>query len=203
MILKKTGDRFDADTRSKFEVIRGSIQKMGQLITDLLAFSRLGRRQLFIAAVDIEAVVKEVWEELKVANPKRAMSLKVKGMPPGMGDRTLIKEVVANILSNAVKFSGSRDKVIVEAGGYAKGTENVYYVKDNGAGFDMAYYGKLFGMFQRLHNPDEYEGTGVGLAIAQRIINRHGGRIWAEGEVDKGATFSFSLPRVEATPKKR
>ncbi len=128
------------------------------------------------------------------------MTLKVKAMPPGMGDRALIKEVVANILSNAVKFSRAREKIIVEAGGYVKGNENVYYIKDNGAGFDMAYYNKLFGMFQRLHNPDEYEGTGVGLAIAQRIILRHGGRIWAEGEVDKGATFYFSLPKVKATP---
>jgi light-regulated signal transduction histidine kinase (bacteriophytochrome) len=117
-----------------------------------------------------------------------------------MGDRALISQVVANILSNAVKFAKFRDEVIVETGGHEKENENVYYVKDNGVGFDMAYYDKLFGMFQRLHSPDEYEGTGVGLSIAQRIISRHGGRIWAEGKVDEGATFYFSLPKVKATP---
>jgi light-regulated signal transduction histidine kinase (bacteriophytochrome) len=194
MILRKHADKLDEDALVKFNVIRHNTQMMGQLIEDLLAFSRLGKKPLSVAAVDVEAIVKEAWEELKAANPERSMTLRIEGLPPGMGDRALIREVVANILSNAVKFAGSRDKVVIEAGGYEQGTENVYTIKDNGVGFDMAYYDKLFGMFQRLHNPDEYEGTGVGLAIAQRIINRHGGRIWASGEVDKGATFSFSLP---------
>ncbi len=121
-------------------------------------------------------------------------------MPMGMGDRALLHQVVGNILSNAVKFAGSREEIIIEAGGYEKENENIYTIKDNGVGFDMAYYDKLFGMFQQLHNPDEYEGTGVGMAIAQRIINHHGGRIWAEGKVDWGATFYFSLPKVKATP---
>ena len=148
----------------------------------------------------MEAVVKEAWEELKAIHPDRAMTLRIGHLPPGMGDRGLLREVVANILSNAVKFAGSREEVIVEVGGYRKGNETVYTIKDNGVGFDMAYYDKMFGMFQRLHNPDEYDGTGVGLAIAHRIINRHGGRIWAEGKVGKGATFYFSLPKVKATP---
>ena len=200
MILKQQGERFDEETRDRFAIIRSSILKMGQLITDLLAFSRLGRRQLSSAPVDMGAMIREVWDELKAANPERAMSLKVKAMPQGTADRALVKEVFANLLSNAVKFSRAREKTVVEAGGYVKGNENVYYIKDSGTGFDMAYYNKLFGMFQRLHNPDEYEGTGVGLAIVQRIILRHGGRIWAEGEVDKGATFYFSLPKVKATP---
>jgi len=200
MILRRQGDRFDEDTRSKFEVIRTNTQKMGKLITDLLTFSRLGTKPLAITTVDMDAVVKEAWVELKTVHPDRAMTMRIDGMPPGMGDRALISQVVANILSNAVKFAKFRDDVIVEMGGYEKESENVYYVKDNGVGFDMAYYDKLFGMFQRLHNPDEYEGTGVGLSIAQRIINRHGGRIWAEGKVDKGATFYFSLPKVKTTP---
>ncbi|MBE0556892.1 MAG: two-component sensor histidine kinase [Proteobacteria bacterium] len=195
MILKRQGERFDEDTRNKFEIIRSNVQKMGQLITDLLAFSRLGRKQLSIAVVDMEAVVKEAWEEQESVNHNRAMTLRIDSMPMGMGDRALLHQVVENLLSNAVKFAGSRGEVIVEAGGYGEGTENVYTIKDNGAGFDMAYYDKLFGMFQRLHNPDEYEGTGVGLAIAQRIVNRHGGRIWAEGKIDEGACFYFSLPR--------
>ncbi len=128
------------------------------------------------------------------------MTLRIEACRRGWGTGRSSTRSSVNILSNAVKFAKSRDEVIVEAGGYEKENENIYYVKDNGVGFDMAYYDKLFGMFQRLHNPDEYEGTGVGLAIAQRIINRHGGRIWAEGKVDEGATFYFSLPKVETTP---
>ena len=168
---------------------------MGQLIDDLLAFSRLGKRQPSVGVVDMEAIVKETWEELKAGNPDRSLTLRVTGMPPGIGDRGLMRQVVGNLLANAVKFTKTRDEAIVEAGGYIEGREAVYTICDNGVGFDMAYYGKLFGMFQRLHNPDEYEGTGVGLAIAQRIVNRHGGRIWAEGKIDEGACFYFSLPR--------
>jgi PAS domain S-box-containing protein len=194
MILRKDADQFSEETRNRFGVIRGSIQKMDRLIHDLLAFSRLGKSQLSLAEVEMEDVVKEVWEELKAANPDRSMTLRNEGLPPAMGDPALIRQVVGNLLANAVKFAKSRAEIVVEVGGYPKGNETVFAIKDNGSGFDMAYYGKLFGMFQRLHNPDEYEGTGVGLAIAQRIINRHGGRIWAEGEVDKGATFFFTLP---------
>lgn len=142
----------------------------------------------------MEAVVAEVWEELRAIEPDRPMTLRSSGLPPAMADRALIRQVVANLLSNAVKFAKSRDRVIAEVGGCRKGNETVYSVRDNGTGFDMAYRDKLFGMFQRLHDPGEHERPGVGLAIAQRIINRHGGRIWAEAEVDKGATFFFTLP---------
>ena len=193
-IMKRQGERFDADTRNQFTIIRGSILKMGQLINDLLAFSRLRRKPLSIAGLDMETVVKEAWKELKAANPERSMTLRIEGLPPATGDGELIKQVVANILANAVKFSRPRDELIVEVGGHVKGKESVYTIQDNGIGFDMAYYDKVFGMFQRLHDPDEYEGTGIGLAIGQRIVNRHGGRIWAESEVGKGATFFFSLP---------
>ncbi len=194
MILRRDADQFSEETRNRFGVIRGSIQKMDRLIHDLLAFSRLGKSQLSLADVDMEDTVKETWEELKAANPGRYMTLMCSGLPPAMGDRGLIRQVVGNLLANAVKFAKSRAEITVEVGGYRKGNETVYTIRDNGTGFNMAYYGKLFGIFQRLHDPDKYEGTGVGLAIAQRIINRHGGRIWAEGEVDKGAAFHFSLP---------
>jgi PAS domain S-box-containing protein len=196
-IMQRQGEQFDAETRNQFTIIRGSILKMGQLISDLLAFSRLRRKKLSIVAWDMETVVKEAWKELKAANPGQSMTLRMEGLPQVTGDRELIKQVVANILANAVKFSKFRENVIVEVGGHVKGTENIYTIKDNGIGFDMAYYDKVFGMFQQLHNPDEYEGTGIGLAIGQRIINRHGGRIWAESEVGKGATFYFSLPTVQ------
>ena len=122
-------------------------------------------------------------------------------MPPGYGDRALIKQVYMNLLSNAVKFTKFEDPALIEVGGYVDGSDDGYYVKDNGVGFDMTYYDKLFGVFQRLHKADEFEGTGIGLATIQRMINRHGGRVWAEGKVDEGATFYFSRPLLHKRTK--
>ncbi len=194
MIIRKHADKFDDDTRGKFNVIRDNTRMMGQLIDDLLDFSRLGRAQLSTVTLDIAGLIGEVWEELKATSPDRRLSLKIAEILPCRGDRVLIKQVLVNILANAVKFTKGREEAVVETGGYHKDGEIVYYVRDNGAGFDMRYYDKLFGVFQRLHGPDEFEGTGVGLAIVHRIIHRHGGRVWAEGEIDKGACFWFSLP---------
>jgi len=195
MILRKHADKLDEDALEKFNVIRENTLMMGQLIEDLLAFSRLGRAQLSKAPLDIEQMLRETWEELIVLNPDRRMTLKIGRIPPGRGDRGLIKQVLINILANAVKFTRGREEALIEAGGYSRDGEIVYWVRDNGVGFDMQYHDKLFGVFQRLHSADEFEGTGVGLAIVQRIIHRHGGRIWAEGEIDRGACFYFSLPR--------
>jgi len=167
---------------------------MGQLIDDLLTFSRLGRKQMTMSNIDMDQLVKDVWKELQAINPGRDMELTLNGVLPGYGDQTLIKQVYFNLLSNAVKFTKHRDVAHIVACGYTDGNEDVYYVKDNGVGFDMAYYDKLFGVFQRLHNIDDFEGTGVGLATVQRIIQRHGGRVWAEGKVSEGATFYFTLP---------
>ena len=194
MILRKHADKLDDDARDKFNVIRDSTQKMGQLIDDLLAFSRLGRTELSTGTLDIEGLIREVWEELKAAIPDRRLTLKIAETPPCRGDRTLMKQVLVNILANAVKFTRGRAEALIEAGGENKKGETAYYIRDNGVGFDMQYHDKLFGVFQRLHDADEFEGTGVGLAICQRIIHRHGGRIWAEGEIDRGACFHFSLP---------
>jgi PAS domain S-box-containing protein len=194
MILKKQGDKFDEETTTKFNVIRSNAQQMGQLIDDLLNLSRLGKREMALVKLDMASLTGEVWKELQLINPERDLELKVNDMPEAYGDRTLIRQVYLNLLGNAIKFTKQCSPAKIEAGGYTKGNENVYYIKDNGAGFDMAYYDKLFGVFQRLHTTDEYEGTGIGLAIVQRIIHRHGGRVWAEGEVDKGATFYFTLP---------
>jgi PAS domain S-box-containing protein len=194
LILKKQGDKFDADTLDKFNVIRSSTHLMGQLIDDLLTFSRLGRKHMSLAPLDMDILVKDAWKEVQTSDPEKNIKLTVKIMPPGYGDRALIKQVLINLLSNAAKFTKYKDAANIEVGGCADGNEHVYYIKDNGVGFDMAYYDKLFGVFQRLHSTDQFEGTGVGLATIQRIIHRHGGRVWAEGKVDEGATFYFSLP---------
>ena len=143
-------------------------------------------------------LIRETWKELNNINPDRKMNLIVKSMPLGYGDAALVKQVYHNLLSNAVKFTKLQDDAHIEVGGYNDGNEDVFYVKDNGVGFDMKYYDKLFGIFQRLHNNPDFEGTGVGLATVQRIVHRQGGRVWAEGKVDEGATFYFTLPHNTA-----
>jgi PAS domain S-box-containing protein len=193
MILRDQREKLTDDAKRKFDLIRSNTQIMGKLIDDLLSFSRLGRLELNMSKLDMESLVNDVWMELQIINPDRKIDLKIKNIPPGWGDRTLIKQVYSNLLSNALKYTKFIDKAYVETGGYTEGNENIYYVKDNGVGFDMEYYDKLFGVFQRLHSADDYEGTGVGLAIVQRIIHRHGGRVWADGKLDKGATFYFTL----------
>jgi PAS domain S-box-containing protein len=194
MILKKQGAAFDEDTQNKFNVIRASTQKMGQLIEALLNFSRIGRKAIDAVNLNMAAIVSDVWREAQVNNQERAMTLEIKDMPAASGDRALINQVYVNLIGNAVKFTKHCAAARIEAGSYPDGTENVYYIRDNGAGFDMAYYEKLFGVFQRIHTMQEYEGTGIGLAIVQRIIHKHGGRVWAEGKVGEGAAFYFTLP---------
>jgi light-regulated signal transduction histidine kinase (bacteriophytochrome) len=167
---------------------------MAQLIDDLLAYSRLGRKSLSSGAIDMNRLVEEVLGELQ-ASGGSSHRLVLTALPLAYGDAVLVKQVWANLLGNAVKFSGKRAQPVIEVNGHENGAENVYCVKDNGAGFDMKYYDKLFGVFQRLHREEEFEGTGVGLAIVQRVVSRHGGRVWAEGKVDEGAAFYFSLPK--------
>ncbi len=195
MILRKYGDKLNEDARAKFNIIRSSVHMMGQLIDDLLTFSHLSRKHISVSKIDMEALIGDVWKELQVINPDRNINLTIKSMPISYGDRALIKQAYSNLISNAIKFTKHRDPAVIEVGGYFDGNEDVYYVKDNGVGFDMQYYDKLFGVFQRLHSADEFEGTGVGLATVQRIINRHGGRVWAEGIIDQGACFYFALQR--------
>lgn len=184
--------RLDEEGRRILKVIRDGSQKMGQLIDDLLAFSRLGQQSVSAAEIEMDSLAQEAFSEL--APREKPAEFVVKPMPPAWGDRSLIRQVWVNLVGNGIKFTGHREKPVIEAGGYSNGSENCYYVKDNGAGFDMRYYDKLFGVFRRLHTTEEFPGTGVGLAIVQRIVTRHGGRVWAEGKLNEGATFYFALP---------
>jgi PAS domain S-box-containing protein len=196
MILKDQIDKLDDEAKRKFNLIRSNTQIMGKLIDDLLSFSRLGRMEINMTRLYMEDLINDVWKEIQIISPDRKLILKINNINPrSWGDRSLIRQVYSNLLSNAAKYTKFNKKADIETGGYQQGNEDVYYVKDNGVGFDMNYYDKLFGVFQRLHSADEYEGTGVGLAIVQRIIHRHGGRVWAEGEEGKGATFYFTLLR--------
>ena len=178
-------------------VISGETQRMGQLIDDLLAFSQLGRQKLESSDTDMTALAQAVYERLAAQAPERALQLELKPLAPAHGDRAMMQVVWDNLLSNAIKFTKHRDPAMIEIGSRQEDGQDVYYVKDNGAGFDMKYAHKLFGVFQRLHSTEEFEGTGVGLALIQRVIHRHGGRVWAEGKVNEGATFYFSLPRMK------
>ena len=186
--------KLDAEGQRLLGVIRDNSRKMAQLIDDLLEYSRLGRKPLSTGAIDMNRLVEEVLGELQVHGEKPP-KLVLGALPPARGDATLLKQVWTNLLANAIKFSVKREHPVIEVSGHENGAECVYCVKDNGAGFDMKYYDKLFGVFQRLHSEEQFEGTGVGLAIVQRVVFRHGGRVWAEGKVDEGAAFYFSLPQ--------
>jgi len=173
--------------------IRLGAQKMGTLIDDLLSFSRLSRSPLKRGKIDMGRIVQTVLCELAPALKDRPIEIHCADLPPCQGDPALLQQVWLNLLSNAVKYSQKCSAAVVQIGAYEENGETVYFVRDNGAGFDMRYVEKLFGVFQRLHHAEDYEGTGVGLAIVQRIVHRHGGRVWAEGAVDRGATFFFTL----------
>ena len=147
------------------------------------------------AKVDMKALVSSVYGELTRESESERIDFKLGKLPPAEGDPSLLHQVWVNLISNAIKFTSKKEHAVIEVGTKKSDSENIYCVRDNGAGFDIQYVDKLFGVFQRLHSDDEFEGTGVGLAIVQRIVQRHGGRVWAEGDVDKGATFYFALPR--------
>lgn len=193
-MLQKREKDFDHETNRRIQLIRENAVKMDRLITDLLYFSKSSRVTLEKKRIDMNRIVEDVWKEHVSFNPNRNMKLKKAKIPDAVGDETLLYQVFSNLLGNAIKFTRTREKALIEVGGKSDKKETVYYIKDNGVGFDMRYQDKLFGVFQRLHSDSEYEGTGVGLATVQRIVSRHGGRVWAEGEVGKGATFFFSLP---------
>jgi PAS domain S-box-containing protein len=194
ILLKDYADSLDAEAKRLLNITIANSQKMKQLIDDLLAFSRLGRQHVKFSKLNMGALVERVIAELHEVTAGRNLKWDLKPLPSARGDSALIAQVWSSLLANAIKFTAPRETAIIEIGCLRDGDQNIFYVKDNGVGFDMKYSHKLFEVFQRLHRAEEFEGTGVGLALVQRIIVRHGGRIWAEGEVDAGATFYFSLP---------
>lgn len=187
-------DKFDEEGSRLLSVIQRNALKMNTLIDDLLEFSRLGKKELGRIDVDMTGLVEDVIKDIK-SGTKHPVEFHVAPLPVVQADPSLITQVWTNLISNAVKYSGKKDNPTVNIGSYNDNGYVVYFVKDNGAGFEMKYADKLFGVFQRLHKKDEFDGTGIGLAIIHRVITRHGGKVWAEAKVDEGATFYFSLPR--------
>jgi signal transduction histidine kinase len=195
LLQKKTRAGLDEQGRHHLDVIAGAAQKMGALIDDLLTFSRMGRHAMSLRQVALGPLMHDVIKELESDTAGRTIVWRIGELPVVRGDKAMLRIVLVNLTANALKFTRSRRQAIIEIGSQpGQNAESVIFVRDNGAGFDMTYADKLFGVFQRLHHTDEFEGIGIGLANVRRIIARHGGRTWAEGEVGRGATFYFSLP---------
>jgi PAS domain S-box-containing protein len=192
-ILEDFGPQLPDEGRRYLQTIRHSTQRMGALIDDLLTFARLSRQELTRRDIDTGGLVRDALDELGFPWTDRVVELKVAELPASSGDPALLKQVWLNLLGNALKYTRKREKAELEIGRVQSNGMEAFFIRDNGTGFDMRYAGKLFGVFQRLHPAEEYEGTGIGLAIVQRIVQRHGGRIWADAAVDRGATFYFTL----------
>jgi two-component system sensor kinase len=196
ILLEDHNTKLDPEAQRLLGVIHQNTRRMGQLIDDLLAFSRFSRHSISRAPVDMTELTHAVVEDVRRAEAERNghFEIKIDTLQRAHGDRALLQQVISNLVQNAVKFTRGRTEPRIEVGSTPGRDETVYYVRDNGAGFDPRYRDKLFGVFQRLHSTEDFEGTGVGLAIVKRIVQRHGGRVWAEGKVGAGATFYFTLP---------
>jgi light-regulated signal transduction histidine kinase (bacteriophytochrome) len=196
LLEKSAGEGVGASGKRYLRLISESAVKMGDLIDALLVFSRMGRAEMLHSRVDLNAIVRAAQREAVMGGPDRKVKWTVQPLPEVPGDPTMLQLVFTNLLSNAFKYSRTQQDAEIEIGlAEGKPDEVVVFVRDNGVGFDMAYASRLFGVFQRLHRPEEFEGTGIGLANVQRIVMRHGGRAWAEGELGKGATFFVALPK--------
>ena len=193
-IMEDYYEKLDNEGKELLNLIHKNVKNMDQLIKDLLEFSRIGRTILVISGIDMKSLLNDVFMEIYQFIPDRKIQLKIKDFHPAKSDKRLLQQVFLNLMTNAVKFTSNKENAVIEAGSRIENDEIIYYLKDNGIGFDMKYVDKLFGVFQRLHSFEEYVGTGVGLALVQRIINRLGGKVWAEGKVGLGATFYFTLP---------
>ncbi len=186
-------EKMDEEARRVTDVIIRNTVRMGQLIDDLLDFSRLGRKQVSVTPINMKEVVENIVREQTIEIKDRKLAIKILDIEPAIGDLAMIRQVWINLISNALKYSSKKDISKIEIGSYRKDGKKVYFISDNGAGFDMKYSDKLFGVFQRLHKMNEFEGTGVGLALVKTIVKRHGGEVWAESKVNEGAKFYFSL----------
>jgi light-regulated signal transduction histidine kinase (bacteriophytochrome) len=195
-LLREREDLLDAQARHYLTSIIDSANAAGQLVDDLLNFSQLGRSALEMTPIDMNKVCAEVRRGLEMDATGRNVEWRIDDLPPAFGDGALVRQAIGNLFANALKFTRGRDPAVIEVSGEQRAHETVYSVRDNGVGFEMAYVGKLFGVFQRLHRAEAFEGTGIGLALARRIVDRHGGWIAAQGELDHGATFRIGLPRA-------
>ena len=194
ILFERYADHLDGKGKKILSMISGSALQMKELIDDLLVFYTLGRKKLKLSAIDIGKVVNETFDQLRAVHQDRAMQLSINPSPAATADKTMIRQVVLNLLSNAIKYSRTKMITAIEFGGWIETGNTVYYLKDNGIGFPMEQVGRLFEVFERLHSPDEFEGTGISLATVKRIVQRHGGEVWAQSKVNEGATFYFSIP---------
>ena len=194
LLRQHLGDRADSKVHRFINVVGESTRHMGVLIDQLLAFARMGRADLQRSKVDLAALVRSVIENLQVSVNGRDIEWQIGPLPEVQADAGMIRQVFTNLIENALKYTRSRPRAVIEIRGEKRNGEFLFYVRDNGVGFDPQYAGKLFGVFQRLHQSEEFEGTGIGLANVRRVIQKHGGRTWAEAELDAGATFYFTLP---------
>ena len=197
MLNKTTQEKLNEKELHYLKVISNSSVQMGSLIDDLLAFSRIGRTEMQKLKFNPNNLLKKLLDENAEEIKMRQIELNITELPDIIGDETLLQQVFVNLISNALKYTRKQPKPVITIGSKTGAYEIIFFVKDNGAGFNMDYVQKLFGVFQRLHSADEFEGTGIGLANVQRIVTRHGGRVWAEGEVGKGACFYFALPIMQ------
>lgn len=196
-IVEDCSEALDEDGKRYLEMIQENVHRMGILIDGLLEFSRIGRQRMSTSDMDMDAMFDEVFHEIMAQEPERDVKFIHDPMPPLNGDALMFRQVLVNLLSNAVKFTRGREEAVIEVGYAADVGGGAYYVRDNGTGFDMRYADKLFGVFERLHLAEEFEGSGVGLALVERIIARHGGRVWATSVLGEGATFFFTTSGVK------
>jgi light-regulated signal transduction histidine kinase (bacteriophytochrome) len=199
MLIEDYSELLDSEGKRMLNAIVDQSNKMGCLIDDLLSFSRINMNEIKISAIDMHSLAINVYDELTTDTEKEKIDFRISEIDSINGDTSMLKQIWVNLISNAIKYTSKISNPVIEIGSTSDETETVYYIKDNGAGFDMEYYDKLFGVFKRLHSTRQFEGNGVGLAIVHRIVQRHQGRVWAESEINKGATFYFALPAANAS----